>query len=58
MLLDRIAIEPRFQQLATRLTSQYAVIYGRPESMIPPTKLAVAVKRPGARVLAPQWTGQ
>jgi VWFA-related protein len=57
-LLDRMTIEKRFQDVAGRLTSQYAVVYGRPESLIPPTKLDVAVKRQGARVLAPHWTGQ
>jgi hypothetical protein len=58
ILLDRMGIEMRFQQLANRLTSQYAVIYGRPESLIPPSKLDVGIKRAGARVLAPRWTGQ
>lgn len=58
MLLDRMIIERRFQDLADRLTAQYAVTYARPESLIPPSKLEVAIKRQGARVLAPHWTGQ
>lgn len=58
LLLDRLGIESRFQQLATRLTSQYAVIYGRPEQLIPPSKIDVSTKRPGVRLLAPQWIGQ
>jgi VWFA-related protein len=58
LLLDQMGIEPDFQRLANRLTSQYAVTYARPESLIPPSKLDVTTKRAGARALAPQWTGQ
>jgi VWA domain-containing protein len=58
LLLDRNGIEPRFHQVAERLTSESAVVYGRPESLIPPSKLEVTSKRPGVRVLAPRWTGQ
>jgi hypothetical protein len=58
VVLDMLGIEPKFTQLADRLTSQYVVVYGRPESLIPPSKLDVATKRAGARILAPRWTGQ
>jgi len=58
ILLDRMGIGSQFQRLAERLTSQYAVIYGRPESLIPPTKIEVTTKRPGARVLSSRWTVQ
>jgi len=57
-LLNRISIESRFTQLADRLTSQYAITYSRPESLIPPTKLDVTSKRAGVRIQAPQWIGQ
>jgi VWFA-related protein len=58
VLLNRISIESRFAQLADRLTSQYAITYNRPESLIPPTRLEVTSKRAGVRIQAPQWTGQ
>lgn len=57
-LLNRMSIESRFTQLADRLTSQYAITYSRPESLIPPTKLDVTSKRAGVRIQAPQWTEQ
>ena len=57
-MLDRMGIEMKFRALADRLTSQYAVTYSRPDALIPPSKLEVTSKRPGARVLAPRWTGQ
>jgi hypothetical protein len=56
ILLNRMGIEPEFRQLARRLTSQYIVTYGRPDSLIPPTRLEVTVRRPGARVMASRWT--
>jgi VWFA-related protein len=58
MLLNRMAIGPQFDQLAARLTSQYVVTYGRPESLIPPTRIEVTVKRAGARVQAARWAAQ
>lgn len=57
-LLHRMAIDPSFTQLADRLTNAYVVTYSRPDSLIPPTKLEVSVKRDGARALATHWTGQ
>jgi hypothetical protein len=57
-LLDRMGVERGYQKLADRLTSQYAVTYGRPESLIPPSRLDVTVKRADAHLLAPRWTGQ
>ena len=34
-------------KLADELLNQYVVTYGRPESLIPPEKLEVRVKKPG-----------
>jgi hypothetical protein len=57
-VLDRNGIQPRFAQVADRLTSAYSVVYARPESLIPPSKMEVTTRRTGVRVLAPRWTGQ
>jgi hypothetical protein len=57
-LLDRMGIEHQYQLLADRLTTQYLVTYGRPESLIPPSRLDVSTTRANARLLAPHWTGQ
>ena len=40
---------------AAILTSRYDVVYGRPEALIPPTKMEIDVKRPDVRVMAPRW---
>lgn len=58
VLLNRMALAPQLTHLAARLLAQYVVTYGRPESLIPPTRLDVQVKRPDARVQAAHWTGQ
>jgi hypothetical protein len=39
--------------LARELTSQYRVVYARPDSLIPPEQLDVRVQRPGLTVRAP-----
>ena len=57
-LLDRMNIEAQFAKLGARLTSQYAITYSRPDSLVPPSKLEVTIKRSGLRVLAPRWSGQ
>ena len=51
-LLSIMAIPERFKQLADELADQYVVTYARPESLIPPEKLSVTVKRPGLTVRA------
>ena len=57
-VLDKMNIEAAFAKLGERLTSRYAVTYSRPESIIPPSKLEVTLKRAGLRLLAPRWSGQ
>ena len=46
-LLADTAIPVRMRQLADELLSQYVVTYARPETLIPPEKIAVSVTRPG-----------
>lgn len=54
-VLSRQAIESAFLNRAAVLTSRYDVVYGRPDALIPPSKLDVEVKRKDVRVLAPRW---
>lgn len=57
-LLTRQAIDGAFSSVAALLTSQYDVVYGRPESLIPPTRLEVTARRKDVHLLAPRWTGR
>jgi VWFA-related protein len=57
-ILDRQGLTRALANVATQLTSQVDVMYARPDRLIPPSKLEVSVKRPGVRVVAPNWAGQ
>jgi hypothetical protein len=57
-VLSRQALEGAFLGRAAILNSRYDVVYGRPDSLIPPSKIEVEVKRKDVRVLAPRWTGK
>jgi hypothetical protein len=54
-ILSRQSIGPGFQALSAMITSRYDVTYGRPDKMIPPKKLEVAVSRGGVRIQSPRW---
>jgi hypothetical protein len=46
-LLTSMALDDALQKLARQLTNEYRITYSRPESLIPPEKIEVGVKRPG-----------
>jgi hypothetical protein len=56
--ISNLAIGSAFTWMSSLLTTQQRVVYSRPESLIPPTKLSVEVKRPNVRVLATRWASQ
>ena len=53
-VLALMAIPEVLKQLAAELTNQYVVTYVRPEMLIPPQKVDVAVSQPGLTVRAPK----
>ena len=46
-LLTPMSVQQALERLGRELTAQYKVIYGRPESLIPPEKIEVSARRPG-----------
>jgi len=46
-LLSSLALAGALDRLADELTNQYRITYGRPETLIPPERIEVSVKRPG-----------
>jgi VWFA-related protein len=46
-LLSEISVQQALDRLGRELSSQYKVVYGRPESLIPPEKIEVSARRPG-----------
>jgi VWFA-related protein len=49
-LLSPHGLDPALQKLARELSSQYKVVYGRPESLIPPEKTEVSSVKPGVKM--------
>lgn len=58
MVFDGTALKVRFADVATQLLSQFAVTYGRPESLIPPERLEIKLTNSELRLAAPRWTGK
>lgn len=58
MIFAPSALKDRFRELADQLLAQFAVTYGRPESLIPPERLEVRLTREGYRLTAPRWTNK
>jgi hypothetical protein len=46
-LLSPMGVRSALDKLARELSSQYKVVYGRPESLIPPEKFEISTARPG-----------
>jgi hypothetical protein len=52
-VLTPSALPEKLRHVADELANQYVVTYGVPDSLIPPERVAVSVKQPGATVRAP-----
>ena len=46
-LLTPMSVQQALERLGRELSSQYKVVYGRPESLIPPEKIEVSARRAG-----------
>jgi VWFA-related protein len=57
-LLSPMGLNTALDKLARELSSQYKVVYGRPESLIPPDKLEVTSARRGVTVRGTPMRGQ
>lgn len=57
-LLVESAVGQALQKLARQLSSQYKVVYGRPDSLIPPEKTAVTSGRAGVTMRGTPARGQ
>ena len=57
-LLTELGLDGALQKLARELSSQYKVVYGRPESFLPPDKIEVTSGRPGVTMRGTPARGQ
>jgi hypothetical protein len=55
-VLATTALATTFTQVASLLAAQYDITYARPESLVPPKRVDVAVSRPDTKLLAPHWS--
>ena len=52
------AIDSGFVSMANQILTRYSLTYTRPESLVPPSKLEVAVKRRDGKVRSSRWAGR
>jgi hypothetical protein len=45
--LSGLALTPELAAISAQLRNQYRLVYARPDSLIPPEKIEVGVKKPG-----------
>ncbi|HLG58964.1 MAG TPA: VWA domain-containing protein [Vicinamibacterales bacterium] len=57
-LLSPHGLDPALQKLARELTSQYKVVYGRPQSLIPPERIEVSSARAGVTMRGARARGE
>lgn len=58
VVLSSQGIEGAFEELASVLAHRVDVAYARPQTLIPPTKLAVETRDKAFKALAPVWAAQ
>jgi hypothetical protein len=51
-------IPAAFATLAAQLASRWEITYGRPETLVPPSKLEIQTRDTTRQVLAPRWAGR
>jgi hypothetical protein len=56
--LAPMGIDSAFRAIGSALMSRYDVVYGRPDALVPPSRLSIEVNNRAWRVTAPRWTGQ
>ncbi len=52
IVLSPMGVDSALGNVAAAITNQYTVVYARPESLIPPKKISVAVRPPGLTAYA------
>jgi hypothetical protein len=57
-ILNKQGLNDKLTHLASLLANQFEITYGRPDQMIPPSKLEVTVGMKNLTVAAPRWTNQ
>ncbi len=54
-VLNRQAIVPAFTAVATAMASSYEITFGRPDRLVPPSRLEIEARDRALKVVAPRW---
>jgi hypothetical protein len=57
-VLSEQAIARAFEDMSSAMLSRYDVTYGRPQSLIPPSRIAVETRDKNLRVVTSRWAGE
>jgi VWFA-related protein len=57
-ILSKQGLSDKMKYLASLLAHEFAITYGRPDQLIPPSKFELTVSRKDVNILAPRWSGQ
>ncbi|TAK11343.1 MAG: VWA domain-containing protein [Acidobacteria bacterium] len=57
-ILNKQGLNDKMKHLASLMANQFEITYGRPDQLIPPSKLEVTVGIKNLTVAAPRWTNQ
>lgn len=57
-VLSSTGLAETMGRVAATIGARYDVVYGRPDSLVPPERLEVSVRRPDVEVAAPHWPGR
>lgn len=57
-VINRNGLPDKLTEVARLITSQIEVTYGRPDQLIPPSKIDVQLTRKDLKVRGPKWTGK
>ena len=58
VVLTPQALDGAFATVAEQILGRLAVTYVRPETLVPPEKIEVTVKRPDVKLRVPRWAGR
>jgi hypothetical protein len=54
-IISRQGLPQAFTEISTAMTTRYDVVYGRPQSLVPPSRISVETRDRSHRVTAPRW---
>lgn len=57
-ILNKQGLPDKMNYLASLLAHEFEITYGRPDQLIPPSKLDLQVAKKNLTIAAPRWTGQ